>query len=448
MSDEAPPAGWYPNPDGTGGLRWWSGVGWTEYTRSAPAQAPEDEVRPGAAGETAGTSRLDGTAQPTGTSQWDATGEPGPGGWTPAPAPEQQPAQPPGTYGPYGRYAPPPPAALTPSGMRPLAAMFSDISRITRRAWWPILAVSLGIWAAVAAILGVLTALVIDIPALRVGLDNLQSVLESSPDGTLTDAQLEALGGDFGAVFDRLPAAGWVLAGLFAGVLFLLAGTVHVAAVSRLAMDASTGQEISWGAAMHSGVTAGFRLFGYYLLMMVAATAVVTAAIVAAAVAALLTPALGVAVGILAFFALLAATVWLTGRLIPTVAQAVVAPRALAWSWRATKGKVWAVLGRYILWSIAASVIVNVVLTVVSIPVSAVFLGQGAESAEPLASLVPALTLNLVLLPLSMAAGAVTVVGIVPIWRDLTDHPVYRGIDENGLPMPAPVAPGAVNEEP
>ena len=92
--------------------------------------------------------------------------------------------------------------------------------------------------------------------------------------------------------------------------------------------------------------------------------------------------------------------------------------------------------------------IVNVVLTVVSIPVSALFLGQGVESADPVASLIPALTLNLVLLPLTMAAGAVTVIGIVPIWRDLTDHPVYRGIDDTGQPVAAPNAPGAVAEGP
>ena len=37
MTNDAPQAGWYPNPDGSGGLRWWSGVGWTEYTRPNPA---------------------------------------------------------------------------------------------------------------------------------------------------------------------------------------------------------------------------------------------------------------------------------------------------------------------------------------------------------------------------------------------------------------------------
>ena len=43
MSTELPQAGWYPNPDGTGGLRWWSGVGWTEYTREGVAPQPPAE---------------------------------------------------------------------------------------------------------------------------------------------------------------------------------------------------------------------------------------------------------------------------------------------------------------------------------------------------------------------------------------------------------------------
>lgn len=428
MSNDAPPAGWYPNPDGTGGLRWWSGVGWTEYTRSAPAEpteqpAPQPE-QPAPQPE-----------QPA--PGWSAAEAPGPGGWTPAPPePVQQPAP-----SPYGRYAPAEQGPLTPSGMRPLGAMFSDIGRITRRAWWPILAISVGIWTVVTVLLGVLTALLIDIPALRTALDNLQAALDADPDGSLSESQLDALGTDFAAVFDRLPPAGWAIAGVFVGVVFLLAGTIHVGAVSRLSMDACTEKAISWGQAMHSGVTAGFRLAGYYLLLMLAATVLIVVVVAMVAVAAVLSPALGVAVAVLAFFALVALALWMTGRLIVAVPQAVVGSRALSWSWSATKGKFWGVLGRYILWSIAASVIVNVVLTVVSIPVSALFLGQTATSTDPLASLVPALTLNLVLLPLTMAAGAVTIIGIVPIWRDLTDHPEYRGIDTDGNPVPLPAVP-------
>ena len=120
------------------------------------------------------------------------------------------------------------------------------------------------------------------------------------------------------------------------------------------------------------------------------------------------------------------------------LAQAVVGRRALSWSWRATRGKFWAVLGRYLLWTLAASVIVNVITTVVSIPVSALLLGQATSATDPSASLGLALTLNLVLLPLSMALGAITMMGIVPIWRDLADDPTYQSIDAQGVPVPPP----------
>ena len=34
-----PPPAWYPNPDGTGNLRYWDGQRWTGYTHGAPASA-------------------------------------------------------------------------------------------------------------------------------------------------------------------------------------------------------------------------------------------------------------------------------------------------------------------------------------------------------------------------------------------------------------------------
>jgi hypothetical protein len=81
-------------------------------------------------------------------------------------------------------------------------------------------------------------------------------------------------------------------------------------------------------------------------------------------------------------------------------------------------------------------VLINVIVTVVSLPASFLFLGQSV-SDNPFNQLGLALTLNLLLLPVSMATAAITIIGIVPIWRDLTDHPVYRAIDD-GAPVPAP----------
>ena len=147
-----------------------------------------------------------------------------------------------------------------------------------------------------------------------------------------------------------------------------------------------------------------------------------------------LSPALGVIVGILGFLALIAVSVWLTGRLIPVIVQVVLGRRAISWSWRHTKGKFWAVLGRYILWSLAAGVIVNVIVTVLSIPASLLFLGTAASTSST-TQLGASLVLSVITLPMTMALSAVTFLGVVPIWRDLTDDPQYRAIGDDGLPI-------------
>ena len=73
-----PVAGWYPDPAGSGGLRWWNGVAWSDQVQ--PAAQPV--AQPGAAGQQWGTDQHWGAGQ-----QWGA-GQP----WTPgAPgAPAQQ----------------------------------------------------------------------------------------------------------------------------------------------------------------------------------------------------------------------------------------------------------------------------------------------------------------------------------------------------------------------
>ena len=429
MTNDAPQAGWYPNPDGSGGLRWWSGVGWTEYTRPNPA-GQETTVLGDEPSEQP-TTRLEEPTQVQ--SEVPATAAwPQPGGTWGDPATPPQPPQYPG----YAAYTPPPQAPLTASGMRPLGGMFGDIGRITRRAWFPILAISAIIWGLVTAVMAVITIALIDVSALRRGLDAVGSALESNPEGDFTSAQGDEIVSAFSDAFNTLSPLGWALVGLLAGVLLLLASTIQIGAVNRLAMDAAAGERVSWGAAWRSGFVAGFRLFGYYLLIMLFVTFAVIVVTLIIGLAAQIAPGLAVALGILAFFGAIAIAFWMTGRLIPALAQAVVGRRALTWSWRATKGKFWAVLGRYLLWSLAASVIINVISTVVSIPVGAIFLGTAGAATDPTGQLGLALTLNLLLLPFTMALAAITVIGIVPIWRDLTDHPTYRSIDDNGVPIP------------
>lgn len=47
-TSEAPPAGWYPDPTGRAGLRWWNGLDWTDHRR-APVPRAHDADAAGAA---------------------------------------------------------------------------------------------------------------------------------------------------------------------------------------------------------------------------------------------------------------------------------------------------------------------------------------------------------------------------------------------------------------
>ncbi len=40
MTQPPPPPGWYPDPAGSGGTRWWNGVGWSETVQPAAAPSP------------------------------------------------------------------------------------------------------------------------------------------------------------------------------------------------------------------------------------------------------------------------------------------------------------------------------------------------------------------------------------------------------------------------
>jgi hypothetical protein len=315
--------------------------------------------------------------------------------------------------------------------MRPLNGLFTDIGRIVRRGWLPLLGVSLVIWGLVTAVYVAVVLAFVDLDALQRGFDLLSTQTSPETGSATLDAEVRAA---FRDAFAALPPSGWALLLAALTVLLLLASTVQTAAVSRIAMDAAAGQPVSWGAAWKSGFTAGLRLFGYYILFSVlTGLAWVVATVVVVGLWAV-SPGLSVFVGLLALIALSVVSVWLLGRLIPVIAQVVVGRHALRWSWTHTRGKFWAVLGRYLLWSLAASVIVNVIVTIVSIPFSVVVLGS-ASGATGSGDLGAGLVLSLITLPISMALSAVTLIGIVPIWRDLTDHPVYRSIDEHGIPI-------------
>ena len=54
MTTPPTPAGWYPDPDGSGGQRYWDGTTWTEHRfPAAPVAPPPAPVEPPAPAEPA-----------------------------------------------------------------------------------------------------------------------------------------------------------------------------------------------------------------------------------------------------------------------------------------------------------------------------------------------------------------------------------------------------------
>ncbi|NYJ06129.1 phospholipid scramblase-related protein [Petropleomorpha daqingensis] len=45
MTQPPPPPGWYPDPAGSGGTRWWNGQGWTEHVQAPPTPPPPPPVQ-------------------------------------------------------------------------------------------------------------------------------------------------------------------------------------------------------------------------------------------------------------------------------------------------------------------------------------------------------------------------------------------------------------------
>ena len=64
MTTPSTPAGWYPDPDGSGGQRYWDGSAWTEH-RSPAAEATQPTAEPSAPAEPQAPAGPPGSEQPT-----------------------------------------------------------------------------------------------------------------------------------------------------------------------------------------------------------------------------------------------------------------------------------------------------------------------------------------------------------------------------------------------
>lgn len=399
-----PEPGWYPDPADANGRRYWDGTAWTEHTVAGGSAAWGAPAQP---------------AQP-----WQQ-----PAGYSPYPGP----AMPAGAYQAYVPQVQP----LAPSGMRRIGELFSDAGRIIKRAWWPIIAVSLLLWLVWLVLVAIASFALVNV-------GNLVNAIQVWSDATTRYGSSRfpiEVRDQLADVWRDVPRtdslAVWIVVGVAVFLLSVLVGCVQVAAVNRLAMDAATGQPVSMGAALRSGRTGGLRLFGYYWLIFVVVFVVVGLLTGVVVIAGSVAPLLGVLLGIAGVVGLTVLGVWLLGRLVPFTAQAVVGRGALRWAWEATRGKFWAVLGRYLLWALVASVIGQVVTSIIVFPFS-ILATAGASTGTTGTMAVTTGVLYLVSIALSMAVSAITYIGVVPIWRDLTDHPVYRSIGPDGMPVPHP----------
>ncbi|MDP4013629.1 MAG: hypothetical protein U0990_06555 [Candidatus Nanopelagicales bacterium] len=319
--------------------------------------------------------------------------------------------------------------------MRPVAALFSDTGKMILRGGWQILGVSALIWAVWTIIFALATVLLVNFESLSRALQYWSDALDRYPDGVLPESVNSEFGRLLTQVPSPLPLVGWIAVGIAACAVTLLAVTTQVVAVNKLAMDAAADRPVRFGEAMRSCLGAGTRLAGYALLLIAASAAAIALLVAGTAVTALVSPVLAAVVGTLGFLAFTVLSWWICGRLVPLVAQVVVARGSLKWSWNSTRNKWFAVVGRYLLWYIVAGAVTSIVVMIVVIPLAMAAGISAAAGAGPVGGLLLMIIMYAVMIPIDFALSGVLSAGAVPIWRDLTDDPRYATIQPTARPV-------------
>ena len=405
-----PVSGWYPDPEESHRLRYWDGENWTSHVRDVELPPDAHDSVP---------------ANPPATGWTVETQENQPG-----------PTESAGDWGTpqvdYGTYAAPE-SPLTGSGMRPISHMFTDAGRTIRRAWWPLTAISLLLGLFSGSLLLLSGALLIDPNALAEAI-RLSFEVAATPD-SVTNTELERA---FAAVPRTQSVVTWVLV-IGAGIaIATLISAWQVCAINRTAMQAASGHRASIGDGFRAGIRGGVRLWGYGWLIALVAAVPISLVVLVVAAAASVSAWLAAGLGLIAALVLAVAFAAFFIRILPLSAQAIVERGALRWSWRSTRGKFWAILGRWFLWSAATYLIIQVILSIATLPATAV--GSSVSDPADVQTLGTVLLITLVTsVPLSLVLNSVAVIGVVPIWRDLTENNEFRSILDG-----RPVTPGEI----
>jgi len=383
-----PNPGWYPDPQHPTALRYWDGARWTEHVAPQPPQAPP------------------------------------PANW---------PEYPPGGY----------PAAetsvLAPSGLRRITELFSDIARILRVAWAQLILVTLLLWTLPVLVVMLVAVALIDIPKWSEAFGDLFDAIEEYS-GDIPVGVGEQLGDQFEAAAESTSPGLWIAFAIVAGLGLLFVIVVHAAAVYRIGADAASGRSLTLGQSLSAAIPGGLRLLGYGVLLALAGTAVFAVFVaILIGIGALWVPG-AVLLGVVGFFAFIVAAFWIMGRVSPAMVEASLpgGGGALSWSWGATQGRSWPVVGRLLLWSLAVSLVQSIIAGVIWLVMAAVGSVAIATGGGVIAG-IGFVVVGLVMMVVNALIYALTYVGGVPIWRDLTPREDYRAIDDSGNLVPIPV---------